>query len=261
MHVAFFSFKGGVGRSMTLASTAVCTTAEYEKRVGLVDGDIEAPSLHYLFNVQPDLDQNFVDVLLRGVTGTSLINERVMSMRDVLPDEKTIRMGNGELYLFPTLLDGTAERKIPQIPLDNTTQDTCENFLNNFALAKGLDHVFIDCRTGVSTLASMFLSLVELVVLVCRVDRQNLHGVRAMIPRIKRQRKDLIVVASMVPLTAQGSRKLNEFQESIGQRVDVVVPFDERLAFGDIIAPLEYNPEDETCRAFSKVAQLINGGN
>jgi MinD-like ATPase involved in chromosome partitioning or flagellar assembly len=46
--VTFYSYKGGVGRSMALANMAVILT-RWGKRVLIVDWDLEAPGLEYFF--------------------------------------------------------------------------------------------------------------------------------------------------------------------------------------------------------------------
>jgi len=45
----FYSYKGGVGRSMALANVAVLL-ASWDKKVLVVDWDLEAPGLHQYFN-------------------------------------------------------------------------------------------------------------------------------------------------------------------------------------------------------------------
>src|SRR5882757_480564 len=46
--VTFYSYKGGVGRSSTLANVAVLL-ARWGYRVLAIDWDLEAPGLHYYF--------------------------------------------------------------------------------------------------------------------------------------------------------------------------------------------------------------------
>src|SRR4051794_21516163 len=67
--VTFYSYKGGVGRSSTLANVAVLL-ARWGYRVLAIDWDLEAPGLHYYFkNVLPaepaggviDLAKDFLD--------------------------------------------------------------------------------------------------------------------------------------------------------------------------------------------------------
>lgn len=260
MRIAFFSYKGGVGRSLVLASTAAAFAGAYGGRVGLLDADIEAPSLHFLFNVRPDADQNFVDILVTGTVGGSLIHERVLTLGEGLLGDRAKKLGGGSLFLFPSLPDKPSEKKVSKVTCDAETQDVCEDFLDAFVTAEGLDHVFIDCRTGFSVMASMMLTLADAVVLVFRIDRQNLHGVQTIIERTERRRKGLLLVANMLPLSPRATRKLGEFQESIGRRIDVVIPYDERLVFGDVIAPLDCDASDEISQAFRSVAEKIFKG-
>src|SRR3970282_92133 len=47
--ITFYSYKGGVGRSMSLVNIA-CLMAKQKKKVLLIDWDLEAPGLHTFFN-------------------------------------------------------------------------------------------------------------------------------------------------------------------------------------------------------------------
>ncbi len=49
--ITFYSYKGGVGRSLALANIAT-RLAEFKKQVCLLDFDLEAPGLHYKFATQ-----------------------------------------------------------------------------------------------------------------------------------------------------------------------------------------------------------------
>jgi tetratricopeptide (TPR) repeat protein len=59
--VTFYSYKGGVGRSMVLVNTA-CLLAKEGKKVLLIDWDLEAPGLHYFFTENKDA-LGFVDLI------------------------------------------------------------------------------------------------------------------------------------------------------------------------------------------------------
>src|SRR5215813_11402570 len=66
MFVTFYSYKGGVGRSMALANIA-CLLAEdpeHPQRVLLWDFDLEAPGLHRMFPTTADSPQHgFIDLV------------------------------------------------------------------------------------------------------------------------------------------------------------------------------------------------------
>src|SRR5262245_38941474 len=52
--LTFYSFKGGVGRTMLLANTAYRLAHKHGLRVIAVDWDLEAPGLHRFFGVTSD---------------------------------------------------------------------------------------------------------------------------------------------------------------------------------------------------------------
>ncbi len=49
MIISFFSYKGGVGRTQLMANTGACLFYEFNKRVLLIDWDLEAPGLGFFF--------------------------------------------------------------------------------------------------------------------------------------------------------------------------------------------------------------------
>jgi len=50
--VTFYSYKGGVGRSMAVANVAWILANKFHKRVLVVDWDLEAPGLHRFLDIQ-----------------------------------------------------------------------------------------------------------------------------------------------------------------------------------------------------------------
>ena len=50
--ITFYSYKGGVGRTLTLANLGRLLT-QLRKRVFVLDLDLEAPGLHYKFGIEP----------------------------------------------------------------------------------------------------------------------------------------------------------------------------------------------------------------
>lgn len=52
--ITFYSFKGGVGRTMALANTACYLANTHNLNLVLIDWDLEAPGLHYYFGYSDD---------------------------------------------------------------------------------------------------------------------------------------------------------------------------------------------------------------
>jgi cellulose biosynthesis protein BcsQ len=260
--VLFFSYKGGVGRSINLLSTAIIAAGKYNKKIGVVDADVEAPSLHLLLNIKlKEEQQNLLKILYKGASALK-IKEGSIFLRDVLPEGKKEKLGNGEIYLFPCLpgVELVFLNPISEKERENLVE-TLEEFLTLFFTIKGLNYIFIDCKAGISgwfdILASYFA---EIIILNFRIDQQNLDGIKRMLPRLEKARKGLplILVATQFPtLSNLGRNKLASFEKEIKRQIDIVIPFDERLIFGDAILPLETDFLDPVCAAYEEIVKKI----
>ena len=64
MFITFYSYKGGVGRSLALANIAclMAEDVEHPQRVLVWDFDLEAPGLHKLFPPKEPQNYGFVDL-------------------------------------------------------------------------------------------------------------------------------------------------------------------------------------------------------
>src|SRR5690349_1707578 len=90
----FYSFKGGVGRTMAAANAACVLAAKYKRRVILVDWDLDAPGLHWYFNLSDqelrdrkglmDYLEDFRDEVRRGAEGVEPDLDEYLS--DPAPD-------------------------------------------------------------------------------------------------------------------------------------------------------------------------------
>ena len=63
-HIAFIhSYRGGTGKS-NMAANLAATLADQGQRVGVIDTNLQAPSLHYLFD-QTELTPTFAEEMLK----------------------------------------------------------------------------------------------------------------------------------------------------------------------------------------------------
>src|SRR5580658_4281470 len=88
--ITFYSFKGGTGRSMTLANVA-WLLASAGKRVLAIDWDLEAPGLYRYFRpflLDPDLSNS--DGIIDFVTDYST---EAMQYLEPVPDETPLPAG------------------------------------------------------------------------------------------------------------------------------------------------------------------------
>jgi tetratricopeptide (TPR) repeat protein len=177
MFVTFYSYKGGVGRTLALAHTAYTLAKDPKEpcRVLIWDFDLEAPGLQKIFKCKWQAKRHgFIDLV-----------DQYKSNREVPPIEE---------YIHSTEVEG-----IDILPAGYQNEEYMTKFSNlswrdiyrkddgfSFVegikkqiLSKGYDYVLIDSRTGYSDVSGICtLQLPDVVVLIFRLNDQNLDGIR-----------------------------------------------------------------------------------
>jgi len=207
--VTFYSFKGGTGRTMSLANSA-CVLAEAERGVGnavlVVDWDLEAPGLHRYF--PPRLRSDAVGNL--GLDDQPGLIDLMHALMDALPDvapeseEEAVlaarRALDGialERYVMPTDVPGVSILRAGRD--DDNGYSRRVNTFNWEALFRRCPVIYrelaevlaaqwrwtlIDSRTGLTDISGICTALMpEKLVVVFTPNRQSLSGVRDIVLR------------------------------------------------------------------------------
>ena len=223
--VTFYSYKGGTGRTMTLANIAWILAAS-GRRVLMIDWDLEAPGLHRFFH--PFLDPD----LLAGTSGIfNLIDEYCFYAKraraaDTRPEELWTRYarladnaiainwrfnGRGSLDFISAARQGQTFSS-GYSPLD------WEAFYNDFDgnrllnemrthLKQTYDYVLIDSRTGLSDIETICTKdLPDDLVICFTLSDQNIEGAADMAAHVseltstntRRQRIRMLPVVTRV---------------------------------------------------------------
>lgn len=183
--ITFYSYKGGVGRSLALANIAN-RLSEFGKSVCMIDFDLEAPGLHIKF--RDSLEKNSIG---RGLV--DYIYE--FSKNDTVPDN---------ILDFTTEVNTLSEErgKISLIAAGNTASQEYWKKLSHISWTKlfyeknsaGIDFFYnlklqieqqiepdfllIDSRTGITDIAGVTMSIMaDEVVLFAANNLENLDGV------------------------------------------------------------------------------------
>lgn len=183
--ITFYSYKGGVGRSMTLANMAI-RLAEFGRQVCLLDFDLEAPGLQHKFagplaNNAKRIDKGVVDYIHR-FTAEGILSD---SLRDYSyswfpfqrscitlipagdPDSGGYWKRLSSIDWFNLLYE--SDNGIPLL------LDLKEKIYKQFAP----DYLLVDSRTGISELSGITLSLfADDVVVMAANNRENLEGAK-----------------------------------------------------------------------------------
>ena len=207
--VAFYSFKGGMGRSTALALFAL-DCARRDERVVVLDLDIDAPGLGTILSTDAKPPYGVVDYLLE----LPVLGRRPDDLRDYYYslDLAGIR-STGSVKVFPAgRLDGHYLGKMARLDFETSDAETglrhpLEELILHVYEELHPDWILVDSRTGFSETAGMLLSgLCDYHVLFGVQADQSWHGLRYAIRKlgVERIHKNLpqaefMFVQAMVP--------------------------------------------------------------
>lgn len=223
--IAFYSHKGGVGRSLVLANVAY-ELARQKKKVLILDLDLEAPGQHMtdLFRPRVDTPRDLMGWPGKGLLellthwqekGDSEAFE--FELADYLRPARSevgekLKEQGGQLWLLPSgdVSAGDYDERISQFSWKSFYESCGQTLLQNLKhrfLAEGFDHVLIDARTGISD--ELYISALELadtVVVVSSLNWQNIEGTRRVVDTLLGSdvekefgKKRVLLVGSPVP--------------------------------------------------------------
>lgn len=204
--LTFYSYKGGTGRSMTVANTAWILAAS-GLRVLAVDWDLEAPGLHRYFQpflADPNLSGSpgVIDLVWRFAEATidtetpdepgwhdelANISPYAMSIEHDFPDAGTID------FVPAGRQDATYSALVSQFDWNNFYDRLggggfLEAMKRN--MRSRYDYVLIDSRTGLSDTAGICtVQLPDILVNCFSLSNQAIHGADAVARSVNRQRQ------------------------------------------------------------------------
>ncbi|MEM7060065.1 MAG: AAA family ATPase [Pseudomonadota bacterium] len=216
----FYSFKGGVGRSMAMANIATLIASEGRK-VLVVDWDLEAPGLeHYFFKHDSGLAERMkdslgvIDLLTPDPEGNIADWRRCITqikMRDVQLDymQSGKRTRSSEVYTSQVQgLDWQALYDQHEIGarFDQIRQEWLLEY----------DFVFLDSRTGVTDIGDLCtVVLPDHLVLLFVTNTQNVQGIKDIYSRVQTAHEHL--PADRLQLTALPLLSRDEFYSEHAQ--------------------------------------------
>jgi MinD-like ATPase involved in chromosome partitioning or flagellar assembly len=170
--ITFYSYKGGVGRSFTLANVAVLL-ARWGYRVLAVDWDLEAPGLHHYFKpVMPDQPEGGV---------IDLAHDFLAGAENPHPHAVRLNVeGNTLALLAAGRDDDSYTDRMQRIDWEDLYQRGFGAFLERCRAewTEDYDFVLIDSRTGISDIAGICTAqLPDRLAVLFTANEQNLKDV------------------------------------------------------------------------------------
>jgi len=192
--IAFYSFKGGVGRTLNLTAhlfALLDRAKELNKSINVlvIDADLEAPGLTYwnaLAKQQPSVSFiNFLEVYHYS----PIDREEALALFANEVKKSVKHEGNSQIYFLPAFLKENELLDIPILPehLVRGIDGTWEygNAIHHLGEILGVDYVFIDLRAGLSEISSPIIFDPRIQrFLVTTINDQSIKGTSLVLKQI-----------------------------------------------------------------------------
>ena len=255
--VTFYSYKGGVGRSMALANVASWLVTGARRRVLAIDFDLEAPGLAYYFARSGLLDVDATEApgLVELLTEYRVTGAVPDVSRYVIQGPE--QLGGGRLDFLPA---GAHRRR--GYGDDLAALDWTALYESGFgfelmehlrvAIVDGYqpDLVLLDSRTGLHGIGAIATQqLPDVVVLLFSLNEQNVAGTERVLANIEENVFEpdtgrtirTVLVASPVyePGLPEASDAIDRAEEALGRPVDARIPFSSAAVYGESVWRLD----------------------
>ena len=219
--IAFYSFKGGVGRTTALTHVA-SIIAKRGRKVVAVDLDMEAPGLGSAMRLSPIPPYGIVDYFYErsyipeGVNPTISIAEIFSEVR--IPD------AIGRLFVVPagTLsLDYIAKvDDLRSTAITERGEDLWSAFYREITEQLRPDIILIDSRTGINEWGAFsLLRAADKAIVFLYPNEQNRQGINLLLEALA-DKIPLQLVFSPVPLSEAGTERVAEYWKTLQSKLD-----------------------------------------
>ena len=270
----FYSFKGGVGRTMALVNAAV-TLALRGRRVLVVDFDVEAPGLD-TFDVLRTREEvpGVIDFVARY-----LESGQSPDVADYIGECPAIGEEGGQLWIMPSGRNDSYAANFNQVDWAEL-YDRQEGYLlfedlkEQWSQLLRPDYVLIDSRTGhTDTCGICTRQLPDSVVVLFFPNEQNLRGLTEVVEDIRSEAKEprsktieLHFVMSNVPDLDDEDRilesKIDAFQNQLGfRREPMVVHRYDSLSLLNQVVFAKDRPRSRLAQEYGNIVREVSARN
>jgi MinD-like ATPase involved in chromosome partitioning or flagellar assembly len=198
--ITFYSYKGGVGRSLTLSNIAM-RLADLGKKVCIIDFDLEAPGLHLKFNKhinQSEINKGIVEYI------SDFQNKDYVpkSINEYVTDVNYLGTLNGSIKLIPAgnIYSDEYWKNLSSINWKDLFYSEDNNGVNLLLHLKELikkdlnpDFILIDSRTGITDISGIAMTLLaDSVVTLAANNDENISGTARIIKSLMNNENNLL---------------------------------------------------------------------
>ena len=275
MHITtFYSFKGGVGRTLALANVAL-QLAKTGRRVLCIDFDLEAPGLNTFDRFRPkEAKAGLVDYICQFIK-----TKESPDVKDFVYEVSSEGQNGGRLWIMSAgLADSDYSSKLHSIDWH-----LLYKHFNGYLMFEDMkaqwdacfqpDYVLIDSRTGHTDVGGICTrQLPNAVVLLFFPNKQNLAGLQAVVSSIKDEDKKLnkstqlhFVMSNVPDLDDENEILANiecDFRRELGYlELDAIIHRYDSLSLLNQSLFVAERPNSRLAREYTKLTENITQGN
>ena len=170
--ISVHSYRGGTGKSNLIANLAT-SMALLNKRVAVVDTDIQSPGVNILFDLD---DEKITHTLNDYLWGRCKIKDAVYDVSYVLKDHSS---GNsGSIFLIPSSMKS---QEIARVLSDGYDVELLQEGFYEVSDALNLDYLFIDTHPGINEETLLSIGISNTLIIILRPDQQDYLGTAVVI--------------------------------------------------------------------------------
>lgn len=277
--LAFHSYKGGVGRTLSLIAFVRTMIEQYgtQKKVLIVDGDVEAPGLTWLGQEQyGSYEFSYIDLL--NIISAKGIDDDIYEEISHVLENSFLRFHDGKLdveqFFMPTyrnenqLMD--IYSKPERIMAGDRNKYVITDALSKLGYFLKADMVLVDLRAGISDYSAPLLFDPRVrKIIVTSTSHQSIVGTSLMLKQLKKQKDNQIlnILLTMVNRRTVNQNEMNWIYQKLLQDTDVTSVADVAEDIGnlDTIVAVEKQDAlihlgnlDEICDALNLSANVTN---
>jgi septum site-determining protein MinD len=245
--ISAHSFRGGTGKSNTIANVAALLAAE-GRRVGVVDTDMQSPGIHVLFGIAGEGITHALNDYLWGKCG---IAEAAHDVTSSLGEDV-----NGRVFLIPSSIKAG---EITRVLREGYDAEVLTTGLRRLTEDLDLDALLIDTHPGLGEETLLSIVISHTLVILLRPDQQDYEGTGVTMQVARRLKvPNMVLIVNKVPSVFDAAAVKAQVEEAYDCPVVAVLPHSDELmtlASGGVFA-LRY-PDDPLTALYSQVAAQL----
>ncbi|HLF27901.1 MAG TPA: MinD/ParA family protein [Anaerolineae bacterium] len=246
--ISVHSFRGGAGKSNTIANLAALLALE-GRRVGVVDTDILSPGIHVLFGLdETQLNYSLNDYLWGRCDIQQATYDVTSSLGVDIP---------GRIFVIPSSLKAN---EIARILREGYDVGLLNDGFHSLIASLGLDALLIDTHPGLNEETLLSIAISDALVIILRPDQQDYQGtgVTVQVAR-KLDVPRMALIVNKTPETFDPAAVKARVEQAYNCEVMAVLPHSDEmmtLASAGVFA-LRYPDHPVTLKLRQVAAQLM----